>query len=181
VSEDSSGNGGAAVAGYAAGGMRATIMTPASTSPGKPVQMPANGVEIRLIAGFRQDSADAANLFCASHNWHPFFLHDTKTLAYEIWEDLDFRVPDNIVTPCGAGSNVLGCALGFPELLRAGEIDRLPSLGIYVEPTSAQVAAAFRTLLARRTIGKGDTTVLVMAGCGLKATGRIAERMGIQG
>ena len=261
VLEDSSGNGGAAVAGYAAaGGMRATIMTPASTSAAKTVQMRAYGAEIRLIPGSRQDTADAAeaeaaNIFYASHNWHPFFLQGTKTLAYEIWEDLGFRVPDNIVTPCGAGSNVLGCALGFSELLRAGEIDRLPRifavqpahcgpiaaafqarsltavpcpveptlaegtaiaqpirlpevvqalrdsrggavlvseadiesglfdlarLGIYVEPTSAQVAAAFGTLLGNGTIGKGDTTVLVMTGSGLKATGKIAERMGIQ-
>ena len=260
VLEDSSGNGGAAVAAYAAaGGMRATIMTPASTSPGKTVQMRAYGADVRLIPGSHQDTAgaavrEAANIFYASHNWHPFFLHGTKTLAYEIWEDLGFRVPDNIVTPCGAGSNILGCAIGFSELLRAGEIDRLPRLfavqpancgpiaaaflagtdtavpgpveptiaegtaiaqpirlpevvqalrasrggavlvsedsiesalfdlarqGIYVEPTSAQVAAGFGALLANGTIGKEDTTVLVMTGSGLKATGPIARRMGI--
>ena len=44
VLEDSSGNGGAAVAAYAAaGGMQATIMAPASTSPAKTVQMRAHG------------------------------------------------------------------------------------------------------------------------------------------
>ena len=43
VLEDSSGNGGAAVAAYAAaGGMAATIMAPASTSPAKTVQMRAH-------------------------------------------------------------------------------------------------------------------------------------------
>jgi threonine synthase len=260
VLEDSSGNGGAAVAGYAAaGGMRATIMTPASTSPGKTVQMRAYGAEIRLIPGTRQDTADAAlreaaSIFYASHNWHPFFLQGTKTLAYELWEDLGFRAPDNIITPCGAGSNVLGCAIGFAELLRAGEITRLPRIfavqpmncgpiaaaflansdaevatlleptiaegtaiakplrrreviavlreshggavlvseadieaalfdlartGVYVEPTSAQVAAALRSLLAAGTIGPEETTILVLTGSGLKATSRIAGLMGI--
>ena len=260
VLEDSSGNGGAAVAGYAAaGGMRATIMTPASTSPGKTVQMRAYGAEIRLIPGSRQDTADAAmreaaSIFYASHNWHPFFLQGTKTLAFELWEDLGFRAPDNIITPCGAGSNVLGCAIGFSELLRAGEITRLPRIfavqpahcgpiaaaflagtdlevatpieptiaegtaiarpirrreviaalrdsqggavlvlesdietalfdlartGVYVEPTSAQVAAGLKSLLARGTIRPDETTVLVMTGSGLKATSRIAEQMGI--
>ena len=53
-------------------------------------------------------TADAAiarsdSIFYASHNWHPFFLQGTKTLAYELWEDLGFRPPDNIITPCGAG------------------------------------------------------------------------------
>src|SRR3984885_2476482 len=260
VLEDSSGNGGAAVAGYAAaGGMRATIMTPASTSPGKTVQMRAYGAEIRLIPGSRQDTADAAvreaaSIFYASHNWHPFFLQGTKTLAYELWEDLGFRAPDNIITPCGAGSNVLGCEIGFSELLRAGEIDCLPRIfaaqpancapiaaafmagsdqevpteitptiaegtaiahpirmreilgtlnetrggavtlteaeiakatldlariGIYVEPTSAQSAAAFGKLLQTGTITPEQTTVLVMTGTGLKATPRIAELLGI--
>ena len=149
VLEDSSGNGGAAVAGYAAaGGMRATIMTPESTSAGKTVQMRAYGAGMRLIAGSRQDTADAAvraadSIFYASHNWHPFFLHGTKTLAYELWEDLGFRAPDNIITPCGAGSNVLGCAIGFDELRRAGEIDRLPRLFAVQPANCGPIAASF--------------------------------------
>ncbi len=124
--EDSSGNGGAAISCYAAaGGMQATIMAPASTSPAKTVQMRAHGATVELIPGSRQATTDAAvarssSVFYASHNWHPFFLHGTKTLAYELWEDLGFRAPDNIITPCGAGSNVLGCEIGFSELLRAG-------------------------------------------------------------
>ncbi len=260
VLEDSSGNGGAAVSAYAAaGGLRATIMAPASTSPAKTVQMRAHGATVELIPGSRQDTADAAvarsaTTFYASHNWHPFFLHGTKTLAYELWEDLGFRAPDNIVTPCGAGSNVLGCEIGFSELLRAGEIDTMPRIfaaqpancapiaaaflagseapvateirptiaegtaiaqpvrlaevlgtlretrggavmlsedeigaatldlariGIYVEPTAAQGAAAFRKLLATGTITPEQTTVLVLTGSGLKATPRMAELLGV--
>ncbi len=260
VLEDSSGNGGAAVAAYAAaGGMRAMIMAPAPTSPAKTVQMRAHGATVELIPGTRQDTADAAvrrseTVFYASHNWHPFFLHGTKTLAYELWEDLGFRAPDNIVTPCGAGSNVLGCEIGFSELLRAGEIDAMPRIfaaqpancapiaaaflagsdvpvaadisptiaegtaiaqpirlaevlgtlretrggavmlseaeigaatldlariGIYVEPTAAQAAAAFGKLLAAGTIVPEQSTVLVLTGSGLKATPRIAELLGV--
>ena len=260
VLEDSSGNGGAAVSAYAAaGGMRATIMAPESTSPAKTVAMRACGATVELIPGSRQATSDAAvaraeSVFYASHNWHPFFLHGTKTLAYELWEDLGFSVPDNIITPCGAGSNVLGCGIGFDELLRAGQIDRMPrifasqpamcgpiaasflagvdtpvdtpiaptiaegtaiaqpirlrevlgtlratgggavmvseqeitdatfdlaKMGIYVEPTSAQAAAALSQLLAAGTITLNQTTVLVLTGSGLKATPRIAEMMGI--
>jgi threonine synthase len=260
VLEDSSGNGGAAVSAYAAaGGLNATIMAPASTSPAKTVQMRAHGATVDLIPGTRQDTADAAvrrseTTFYASHNWHPFFLHGTKTLAYELWEDLGFRVPDNIITPCGAGSNVLGCEIGFSELLRAGEIDTMPRIfaaqpancgpiaaafiagsdtpvacrilptiaegtaiaqpirlaevlgalretrggavmlseteiaaatldlariGIYVEPTAAQAAAAFARLLGAGTITAEQTTVLVLTGGGLKATPRIAELLGV--
>jgi threonine synthase len=149
VLEDSSGNGGAAVAAYAAaGGMRATILAPASTSPAKTVQMRAHGAAVELIPGTRQDTADAAvarsgEIFYASHNWHPFFLHGTKTLAYELWEDLGFRAPDNVITPCGAGSNVLGCEIGFSELLRASAIDTLPRIFAAQPANCAPIAAAF--------------------------------------
>jgi threonine synthase len=149
VLEDSSGNGGAAIATYAAaGGMAATIFVPESTSPAKTVQSRAAGATVRMIPGSRQDCADAAeraaeSLFYASHNWHPFFLHGTKTLAYELWEDFGFDVPDAIIIPCGAGSNVLGCQIGFSELLRAGAISRMPRLFAVQPENVAPIAAAF--------------------------------------
>ena len=260
VLEDSSGNGGAAVSCYAAaGGMAATIMAPSSTSPAKTVQMRAHGAAVELIPGNRQATSDAAvarasEIFYASHNWQPFFLQGTKTLAYELWEDLGFQAPDNVIVPCGAGSNVLGLEIGFSELLRAGEITRMPRIfaaqpancgpiaaaflsgidhipdtpplptiaegtaiaqplrlreclaalrdtkggaillseaeiaaatldlariGIYVEPTCAQAAAAFARLLDAGTIAAAQTTILVMTGTGLKATPRIAEMLGV--
>jgi threonine synthase len=255
VLEDSSGNGGAAVSAYAAaGGMEATIMAPASTSPAKTVQMRAHGASVELIPGTRQDTstaaeARAATLFYASHNWHPFFLEGTKTLAFELWEDLH-AAPDHVIIPCGAGSNVLGCAIGFGELLRAGAIEKPPKLwaaqpahcgpiaaaalgvaagpvqptiaegtaiaapirlaevvaalrdsggggvllteeqigaemlhlarlGLYVEPTCAQAAAAYAMLLQAGTIGPDEVTVVVLTGTGLKATPRIAELLGV--
>lgn len=149
VLEDSSGNGGAAIAGYAAaGGMAAKILVPASTQPGKTVQMRAYGAEVELIEGPRQATADAAvsqsdAIFYASHNWQPFFLQGTKTLAYELWEDLGFRAPDNVIIPLGAGSNVLGCDIGFGELQRAGEIDRLPRLFGVQPERCAPIHASF--------------------------------------
>ncbi|HYZ61914.1 MAG TPA: pyridoxal-phosphate dependent enzyme [Acetobacteraceae bacterium] len=148
VLEDSSGNGGAAIAAYAAaGGMQATIMAPSSTSPAKTVQMRAHGATVDLVPGTRQDTSDAAvrraaNVFYASHNWHPFFLQGTKTLAYELWEDLGFEAPDHVIIPCGAGSNVLGCQIGFSELWRAGMIEHLPRLWAAQPANCGPIAAA---------------------------------------
>ncbi len=134
ILEDSSGNGGAAIAAYgAAAGMAVTVFVPDSTSSAKIAQTRAYGADIELIPGPRDATEAAAierasEIFYASHNWHPFFLQGTKTLGYEIWEDLGFRVPDNIVTPVGAGSILLGCHLAFRELMASGETDRLPRL-----------------------------------------------------
>ena len=55
----------------------------------------------------------------------------------------------------------------------------LARIGVYVEPTAAQAAAAFAKLLATGTVRPEQTTVLVLTGSGLKATPRIAELLGI--
>ncbi|MBY0336798.1 MAG: pyridoxal-phosphate dependent enzyme [Acetobacteraceae bacterium] len=164
VLEDSSGNGGAAVSAYAAaGGLAATIFVPASTSPAKTVQSRASGAAITLVPGTRQDCADAAEreaerIFYASHNWHPFFLQGTKTLAYELWEDLGFAIPDAVIVPCGAGSNVLGLWIGFSELLRAGQIAKLPRI-YAAQPANcgpiARAALGLEAVAARPTIAEG--------------------------
>jgi threonine synthase len=147
--EDSSGNGGAAIAAYAAAaGLKSKILVPAYTQPAKTVQMRAYGAEVELVPGTRQDTSDeairqASSIFYASHNWQPIFLQGTKTLAYELWEDLGFKAPDNVLIPTGAGSNVLGCDIGFGELLRRDEIRRLPRLFAVQPANCAPLHASF--------------------------------------
>jgi threonine synthase len=149
ILEDSSGNGGAAIAGYAAAaGIRAKILVPAYTQPAKTIQMRAYGAEVELVPGTRQNTAEEAmrqakQIFYASHNWQAFFLQGTKTLAYELWEDLGFRAPDNVIIPTGAGSNVLGCDIGFGELLRHREIERLPKIFAVQPENCAPIHASF--------------------------------------
>jgi threonine synthase len=182
VLEDSSGNGGAAISAYAAaGGMHATIMAPASTSPAKTVQMRAYGATVELIPGDRKATADAAiarsqQVFYASHSWHPFFLHGTKTLAYELWEDLGFRAPDNVIMPCGVGTNVLGCEIGFSELLRTGEIETPPRL-FAVQPTNcAPIAATF--LAGAETMVETEIKPTIAEGTAIAAPNRVPEVLG---
>lgn len=147
--EDSSGNGGASVAAYAAAaGIRATILAPESTSPAKLAQARVHGATVELVPGDRQATADeavrrSAEVFYASHNWHPFFLQGTKLLAYELWEDLGFRAPDAVLLPAGAGSLVLGCWTGFGELLRSGAIERMPRLLVAQPQNCSPLVAAF--------------------------------------
>ena len=134
VLEDSSGNAGASLSAYAAAaGLGCRILVPATASAAKIAQIAACGAEVVTVSGSRQDVAEAAlrqsaEIFYASHNWQPFFVEGTKTLAYELWEQLGFHAPDNVVVPLGYGSNILGCDRGFAELARGGEISRMPRL-----------------------------------------------------
>ncbi len=168
VLEDSSGNGGSSVAGFgAAGGIRVKILAPASTSPAKIAQVRAYGADVQLVEGPREESEAEAirqsdRTFYASHNWQPFFLEGTKSLAYEIWEDLGFKAPDNIILPVGAGSGLLGCAFGFRELLRAGQITKLPRLFAAQPLNCSPIDASFTsgtdslgTREVRKTIAEG--------------------------
>ncbi|HEY3707738.1 MAG TPA: pyridoxal-phosphate dependent enzyme [Amycolatopsis sp.] len=149
VLEDSSGNGGSSVSAYAAAaGIAATILAPEATSPAKVLQSRAYGAKVELVPGTRDDTAAEAlrrsgETTYASHNWHPFFLQGTKTLAYELWEDLGFTAPDNVVTVAGAGSIVLGCDLGFGELLAAGAIAKRPRLLVAQPAGCGPIDAAF--------------------------------------
>ncbi len=150
VLEDSSGNAGASLSAYAAAaGMRCRILVPETASYPKIAQIAACGADVVTIGGTRQDVADEAlrmssEIFYASHNWQPFFVEGTKTLAYELWEQLGFRVPDNIVVPLGYGSNALGCDRGFGELKRIGEIAKVPRLFGVQAANCAPYHAAFK-------------------------------------
>ncbi|HJR05532.1 MAG TPA: threonine synthase [Methylomirabilota bacterium] len=150
VLEDSSGNAGASLSAYAAAaGLTCRILVPETASYPKIAQIAACGADVVTIKGSRQDVAEAAlrqsaQIFYASHNWQPFFVEGTKTLAYELWEQGGFRAPDNVVVPLGYGSNVLGAERGFDELLRAGEIARRPRLFGVQAARCAPYAAAFR-------------------------------------
>jgi threonine synthase len=168
ILEDSSGNGGSSMAGLgAAAGMRVKILAPASTSPAKIAQVRAYGAEIQLVEGPREESEAEAirqsnETFYASHNWQPFFLEGTKTLAYELWEDLGFRAPDNVVIPVGAGSSLLGCAFGFRELMKAGQIAKLPRLFVTQPLNCSPIDASFKAGVdtpvpreVRKTIAEG--------------------------
>jgi threonine synthase len=149
VHEDSSGNAGASLATYAAtAGIPCRIYVPATAPRGKLVQIAASGAEVRAISGAREDVTAAAlaaadDSFYASHNWQPFFIEGTKTLAFELWEQLGFRAPDNIVVPTGYGSNILGLDRGFDELVRCGEMTGRPRLFAVQAANCAAFAAAW--------------------------------------
>ena len=150
VLEDSSGNAGASIAAYAAAaGLGCRILVPETASYPKIAQMAATGADVMTIKGSRQDVAEAtlryaSEIFYASHNWQPFFIEGTKTLAYELWEQLGFAAPANVVVPVGYGSNVCGCERGFAELVRRGEIERMPRLFGVQAANCAPIYAAFK-------------------------------------
>jgi threonine synthase len=150
VVQDSSGNAGCAIAAYCGrAGIACDIYVPADTSPAKLMQIRSYGARMHLIPGSREDTAAAAldaarKKYYASHCWNPFFLHGTKTFAYEIWEQLGQRGPDALVLPVGNGTLLLGAYIGFTDLIQRGLIDKLPKLIGVQSGHCAPLATAFQ-------------------------------------
>lgn len=149
VVQDSSGNAGCSIAAYAAAaGIDCTIYLQKSTAPAKIAQMKAYGAHIKFVEGSREDVAEttlqAANqTYYASHCWNPFFFQGTKTFAYEVCEQLGWRAPDSVVLPAGNGTLVIGCYIGFMDLLQAGVISKMPKLIAVQTENCAPLAHAF--------------------------------------
>jgi len=147
AADDSSGNAGASFAAYSAkAGIAAEVFAPAHASPAKLAQIEVYGATLHRIEGVREkttealEAAVAGGVVYASHAWSPFTLEGTKTIAYELWEQVTGRVgaaaaspqssgaPDYFVSPIGQGSLFLGAYRGFKDLAAAGLIGRLPRM-----------------------------------------------------
>ncbi len=141
VVEDSSGNAGAAIAAYCVrAGIGCEIYVPRATSLGKLFQIKAYGAALNKVEGSREKTAQvtmeaASERFYASHCWNPFFLHGTKTFAFEIWEQMGWKGPDMLVLPVGHGTLFLGAYIGFKELKESGRVKKIPKM-VAVQSTS---------------------------------------------
>ena len=150
VVEDSSGNAGCAIAAYCAKGrIECEIYVPAHTSKGKLTQIEAYGALLKKVEGSREKTAEAAlaaasHTYYASHCWNPFFFHGTKTFAYEVWEQLNWKAPDTLVLPIGHGTLFLGVYIGFKELKEAGFIKKIPKLVGIQSASCAPLYQAFQ-------------------------------------
>jgi threonine synthase len=132
VVEDSSGNAGASLAGYAArAGIAARIFIPDYAAGPKRAQIEAYGAEVVRILGPRSAAAEAVlnqveqGAVYASHAHLPHGLAGMATLAFELYEQLGMA-PGAVILPVGQGTLMLGAHLGFEALRSAGRIEALP-------------------------------------------------------
>jgi len=154
----STGNVGASVAAYCAkAGLTSHVFLPESTPKSKVVQTLAYGAKVHMVRGNTTDQAgmaaqDAARRF----GWHlirsnpkgnPYPMEGTKTIAFEISEQLGWRAPDFVITGVGSGTNLAGNWKGFTEFNRLGLLGGLPSMvGVQAEGSMPFVDAVKRNL-----------------------------------
>lgn len=127
----STGNLANAVAAHAAAsGMRSVVFIPRDLEEGKIAATTIYGGHVIGVEG----SYDDVNRLCAeltgSRPWafvnvnvRPYYAEGSKTLAYEIAEQLGWRSPDAVVIPIASGSLLTKVAKGFREFAATGLID----------------------------------------------------------
>ena len=163
--EDSSGNAGAALAAYAArAGLCARVYVPSHASAVKQAQIAAFGAQVVPVPGDRAEAtravraAVAEGAVYASHVYSPWYAHGVKTIAFELWEQLDGRAPSSVLVPVGHGSLLLGLYQGLSELLTAGLVERLPRIfGVQARACAPLARAWERGDADVGAVDEGDT------------------------
>jgi threonine synthase len=131
VSCSSTGNLANSVAAQAAReGLKAWIFIPADLEPAKVLGTNVYGAKVVRISG----SYDQVNRLCSQiadeHHWgfvnvnlRPYYAEGSKTVGYEIAEQLGWRLPDNVVVPMAGGSLITKIKKAFTELVQLGLVE----------------------------------------------------------
>jgi threonine synthase len=136
IAAASTGNAAAALACMSAGsGIRCVIFAPTSAAREKLAQIRAYGAEVVEVEGGYDEAFAACHAACKDHGWYnrstginSYMSEGKKTVAFEICEQLQWRVPDRVFVPVGNGCIVGAVYKGFHELMLMGVTDRMPRI-----------------------------------------------------
>lgn len=149
----STGNTSASMASYAAvAGMDALVFIPeGKIAYGKLAQSLAYGARTVQIPGDFDAAMRLVERVCAErgiyllNSVNPFRIEGQKAIAFELLQDLGWRVPDWLVLPGGNLGNSSAVYKGLAELLDMGLIPRLPRLAVVQAEGASPLFRAWRS------------------------------------
>jgi threonine synthase len=130
----STGNLANAVAAQAARlGLKTFILVPADLEPAKILNTQVYGATLVRVAGnydhvnrLSSQIADRYNWGFVNVNLRPYYAEGSKTVGFEIAEQLGWRLPDNLVCPMAGGSLITKIRKAFSELVALGLVEDKP-------------------------------------------------------
>jgi len=151
----STGNLANAVAAHAARmALRAFVFIPADLEEAKILTTAVYGANVVAVKG----NYDQVNRLCSelaqslpwgfvNVNLRPFYSEGSKTLAFEVAEQLGWRAPGHVVVPAASGSLLTKIDRGLHELHRVGLLDEAPTTSIHLAQAEgcSPIVAAFRS------------------------------------
>jgi threonine synthase len=128
LSCSSTGNLANAVAARAAAeGLEAVVLVPASLEPEKLIATSVYGARIIAVDGSYDDCSRLSVELSFELDWafvnvglRSYYAEGSKTLAFEVAEQLDWTLPDAVIAPIGSGAMFTKVHQGFGELLELG-------------------------------------------------------------
>ncbi len=152
----SSGNAAIALSAYAAkAGIKCYAFVAAGAPLSKIAQLSMHGaIVVRPKAKGEGDPTYKLMLESwKKHGWHPipsggafnpYQPEGSKTISYEVCEQLGWRAPDWVIVPTGAGTLLSGNAKGYFEFEQLGLVKAAPRLAAIQSEGSAPLVKAFR-------------------------------------
>jgi threonine synthase len=130
----STGNAGSSLAGIcAAQGQKAIIFVPASAPKAKLTQIMMYGATLVPVNGNYDQAFDLSMQSTKRFGWYnrntaynPLTIEGKKTVSYELFSQLNKKIPDFIFVPVGDGVIISGVYKGFEDLLKLGIIEKMP-------------------------------------------------------
>ncbi|HEV2489925.1 MAG TPA: threonine synthase [Candidatus Acidoferrales bacterium] len=126
------GNAGGALAAYAAkAGIPCVIVMPADTPLANEMECRAFGADVRKLDGLISDCGKYVAENKDQNGWYevttlkePYRVEGKKTMAYELWEQFEGKLPDVIIYPTGGGVGMIGMWKALEEMEAMGWIGR---------------------------------------------------------
>ncbi|MFY9854157.1 MAG: threonine synthase [Terracidiphilus sp.] len=127
----STGNLANAVAAHAARiGLKAVILVPADLEPAKILNTQVYGATLVRVEGSYDHVNRLSSQIAERYNWgfvnvnlRPYYAEGSKTMGFEIAEQLGWRLPDNLVCPMAGGSLITKIRKAFNELIALGLVE----------------------------------------------------------
>jgi threonine synthase len=114
-------------------GLKACILVPADLEPAKILNTLVYGARLIRIEGNYDHVNRLSTLIADEYNWgfvnvnlRPYYAEGSKTVGYEIAEQLGWRLPDNVVIPMAGGSLIRKVRKAFKELIYLGLVEDKP-------------------------------------------------------
>ena len=114
-------------------GLKACILVPADLEPAKVLNTQVYGAHLVRIDGNYDHVNRLCTLIADEYNWgfvnvnlRPYYAEGSKTVGYEIAEQLGWRLPDNVVCPMAGGSLIRKIRKAFKELVALGLVEDKP-------------------------------------------------------
>jgi len=148
----STGNLANAVAAHsAAAGLDSYVFIPADLEEQKVLATGVYGTNLVAVRGSYDDVNRLCTELSGEHDWafvnvnvRPYYAEGSKTLGFEIAEQLGFELPDRIVAPIASGSLFTKIARGLEEWLEVGLVSgELPAMNGAQAAGCSPVAQAF--------------------------------------